>query len=224
MIRKRLRLTMYRGRMRAEERTGIPLVRHRIRHRCLDYPLVFYSEVIGIAVKRAVAVFAAQDNDALQLADRAQRSAHGGATHLQQFCDTADGRERLLVVTRLLEQAQTYAEGSVGQLPLEYLARDQGIVLRHRKQAGVGGLSITHASDLLLVLVAAAEINAAGALQFFRRFAGGGNGAAGQLGQSVETDGALAKVVAAAVQGGSHPAGAVRERLIVQEATGIPKK
>ena len=199
-------------------------MRHRIRHRCLDYPLVFYSEVIGIAVKRAVAVFAAQDNDALQLADRAQRSAHGGATHLQQFCDTADGRDHLLVVTRLLEQAQAYAEGTVGQLPLEYLVRDQGIVLRHRKQAGVGCLSIPHAPNLLLVLVAAAEINTAGALQFFRRFAGGGNGAAGQLGQSVETDGALAKVVAAAVQGGSHPAGAVRERLIVQEATGIPKK
>ena len=199
-------------------------MRHGIRRRCLDCPLVFYSEIIGVTVERAVAIFAAQDNDAMQLTDRTQRSAHGGATHLQQFCDTADGGKCLLVVAGLLEQAQTYAERAVGQLPLEYLTRDQGVVLRHRQQAGVGCLSVAHASNLLLVLVAAAEINAAGAFQLFCCFAGGGNGAVGQCGQSVEADGALTKAVAAAVQGGSHPTGAVRERLIVQETAWIPEK
>jgi len=199
VIRYRLRLAMYGSRIREEERARIPLIRHGIRPRCLDCPLVFYSEIIGVTVERAIAVFAAQDNDAMQLTDRPQRSAHGGAAHCQELCDTADGRERLLVVAGLLEQAQAYAERAVGQLPLEYLTRDQGVVLRHRQQAGVGGLSIAHAPDLLLVLVAAAEINAAGALQLFCCFAGGGNGAVGQCGQCVEADGALAKAVATAV-------------------------
>lgn len=56
MIRNKLRLVMYGSRIREEEGTGIPLVRHGIRHRCLNCPLVFYSEIIGVAVKRAVAV------------------------------------------------------------------------------------------------------------------------------------------------------------------------
>jgi len=155
---------MYGSRIRGEERTGIPLERHGIRHRCPDCPLVFYSEIIGVAVKRAVVVFAAQDNDAMQLTDRTQRSAHSGAAHGQKLCDTADGRKRLLVVAGLLEQAQTYAERTMRQLPLKYLTRDQGVVLRHRQQAVIGSLSIAHTPDLLLVLVAAAEINAAGAL------------------------------------------------------------
>jgi len=206
---------MYGSRIREEERAGISLVRHGIRPRCLDSPLVFYSEIIGVTVERAIVVFAAQDNDAIQLTDRPQRPAYGGAAHLQQLCDTADGWKSFLVVAGLLEQAQTYAECAVGQLPLEYLTRDQGVVLRHRQQAGVGCLSVAHASNLLLVLVTAAEMNAAGALQLFCCFAGCGNGAVGQCGQSVEADGALAKAVAAAVQGGPHPAGAVRERLIV---------
>lgn len=160
----------------------------------------------------------------MELTDRTQCSAHSGAAHCQKLCDAADGRERLVVVAGLLEQAQADAERTMRQLPLKYLTRDQGVVLRHRQQAGVGSLSIAHTPDLLLVLVASAEINAAGALQLLCCFADGGNGAVGQRGQSIQTDGALTKAVAAAVQGCSHPAGAVREHLIVQEAAWIPEK
>ncbi len=164
MIRNALHLALHGSRIREEERTGISLVRHRILNRCLYGPLVFYSEIIGVAVKCAVAVFAAQDNNAMELTDCTQCSAHSGASHGQKLCNTANGRKRLLVVASLLEQAQADAECTVRQLPLKYLTRDQGVVLRHRQQAGVGSLSIAHTPDLLLVLVAAAEINAAGAL------------------------------------------------------------
>jgi len=224
MVQNALHLALYGSRIREEERTSIPLVRHGILNRCLYGPLVFYSEIIGVAVKCAVAVFAAQDNNAMELTDCTQCSAHSGAAHCQKLCDAADRRKRLVIVAGLLEQAQADAERTMRQLPLKYLTRDQGVVLRHRQQAGVGSLSIAHTPDLLLVLVAAAEINAAGALQLLCCFANGRNGAVGQRGQSIQTDGALAKAVAAAVQGCSHPAGAVRERLIVQEAAWIPEK
>lgn len=92
----------------------------------------------------------------------------------------------------------------MSQAPAEYLAGDEGVVRCHWRKTGVSRLSIANAPDLLLIPVAAAKANAAGALQFINCFANGGNGAARQGRQSLKTDRALAKTIAAAVQGGSY--------------------
>ncbi len=144
---------MYGGRIRAEERTENPLVQRRNRYMNPGFPFTLRLEVVGIGAEYAVAPSAAQHQDGAQFAHCSQRPTDSGTAHSQQPTDPAYGWKGPNAVARLLEQAQTHAECSMPEIPVEDLTGNQSVVLHYRQQAGVGGSFISHAPDLLLVLV-----------------------------------------------------------------------